>query len=143
MLTTVDVELASHLRLVVTRLARRLRQESGGGLTPSQTSALATVARHGPVTPSELADLERVKRPTATRVIGGLEEAGLVAREPDPTDGRVCRVQATGAGNELLAELRSRKTAYLAQRLARLDQTELATLERAASLIERLLEDEQ
>ena len=48
-MTTVapDLELAPRLRLAVTRLARRLRQESGEGLTPSQNSALASIDRHG------------------------------------------------------------------------------------------------
>jgi DNA-binding MarR family transcriptional regulator len=141
--TLIDVELPSHLRLVVTRLARRLRQESAGGLTPSQTSALATISRHDGVTPSELADLERVRRPTVTRVIDSLEEAGLVTRTADQADRRVCRVAATAAGTALLEELRSRKTAYLARRLATLSPDELQTLARAAVLLERLLEDPQ
>ena len=58
--------LAAHLRLAIARTARKLRQEAGGGLSPSQTSALAVVERHGPLTPSELAARERVQRPTAT-----------------------------------------------------------------------------
>ncbi len=66
--TTSELELAARLRLAVTRLARRLRQHSGEGLSPSQTSALASIERHGALTPTELATIERVQRPTATRV---------------------------------------------------------------------------
>lgn len=131
--------MAAQLRLSVTRLARRLRQEAADGLSPSQTSALASIERRGPVTPSELAELERIKRPTATRVLGALEEAGLVTREPDELDGRTVRVKITREGKALLRRLRARKNAYLARRLRDLDADELHTLERAAELLERLL----
>src|SRR3954454_18995664 len=80
--------LAAHLRLVITRTARRLRQQAGTDLGPSQTSALASIERHGPLTPSELARIERIQRPTATRIVARLEDAGLVERVADPTDGR-------------------------------------------------------
>ena len=59
-------------------MARRMREEAGTDLGPSQVAALATIERHGPLSPSELAELERIKRPTATRILRHLEEAGLV-----------------------------------------------------------------
>ena len=67
--------LASLLRLTIGRMNRRLRQEGGGGVPSSQYSALITVERFGPLTPSEIADRERIQRPTATRVLGRLEAA--------------------------------------------------------------------
>src|SRR5712671_4895717 len=90
-------ELAPRLRWAITRMARRLRQEAGTDLGPSQVAALATVERHGPLSPSELAELERIKRPTATRIIGHLEDAGLVERIRDPEDGRGSILSATPA----------------------------------------------
>src|SRR5207344_2742047 len=109
---------AARLRLAVVRTARRLRQEAAGAggteLTPTAASALATVERHGPLTPSELAEVERVKRPTATRTLRVLLEAGLVDRTPDPDDGRSSLVSVNAAGRERLRRLRSRKNAYLA-----------------------------
>jgi DNA-binding MarR family transcriptional regulator len=136
-------ELASRLRLAITRTARRLRQEAGVDLGPSQAAALATIDRHGPLTPSDLARLERIQRPTATRIVDGLERAGLVERTADPADGRGCLVSATSAGRALLRRLRTRKTAYLARRLRGLDRDEVVALERAAAILERLLEDER
>jgi DNA-binding MarR family transcriptional regulator len=133
-----DDELPARLRLVVTRLARRMRQEGGEGLTPSQTAALASIDRFGPLTPSALATIERIQRPTATRVIKNLEAEGLVVREGDPTDGRVSRVRTSADGRRLLARARTRKTAYLAKRLRRLDPEERAVLARAAEILERL-----
>jgi len=138
--TSADVQLASHLRVAVARTARRLRQESGTGLSPSLTAALATVERHGPLTPSELAARERVRRPSITRIAARLEELGLVARAADPGDRRSSLISVTPAGRELLAASATRKDAFLSQRLEALGLEDRATLERAAELLEGLLE---
>ncbi len=138
--TEIKEELAPRLRLAVTRMARRLRQEAGIDLGPSQTAALATVERHGPLSPSELAELERIKRPTATRIVRHLEQAGLVERVRDPADGRASILSVTVEGRALLKRLRERKTAYLAKRLAAMDAEDRRTLERAAELLEGMLE---
>jgi DNA-binding MarR family transcriptional regulator len=135
-----QADLAVRLRLVIARTARRLRQEAGSELSPSQAAALATIDRHGPLTPSELADRERIKRPTATRVIAWLEEAGLVDRTRDPQDGRSSLVTLAPAGRVLLDRVRTRKDVYLARRLRELDPEERATLDRAAAILERVLE---
>jgi DNA-binding MarR family transcriptional regulator len=135
--------LAAQLRLVITRTARRLRQEAASDLGPSQTAALATIERHGPLTPSELARIERIQRPTATRIVARLEEAGLVERVADPADGRSFTVSATADARALMNRLRTRKNAYLARRLRRLDEEDLATLDRAAEILEDLLEGER
>jgi DNA-binding MarR family transcriptional regulator len=134
--------LASRLRLAVARTARRLRQEAGGGLSPTLTSALASIEHHGPLTPSELADRERVKRPTATRLIGTLEQQGLVVRASDPSDLRSSLISITREGRVLMRTVRTRKDVYLAQRLNRLSAEERETLDRAADLLERLLEED-
>lgn len=135
-----EEELAPRLRWAITRMARRLRQEAGTDLGPSQIAALATIERHGPLSPSELAELERIKRPTATRILHHLEEAGLVERVRDPEDGRGSILTVTAAGRTHLRRLRARKTAYLATRLEKLDPEDRRTLERAAALLEGLLE---
>jgi DNA-binding MarR family transcriptional regulator len=142
MRTITQADLAVRLRLAIARTARRLRQEAGGELSPSQTTALATIDRHGPLTPSELALRERIQRPTVTRIVARLEEDGLVQRTRDPQDGRSSLVALTPAGRELLARGRTRKDAYLARRLCELDGEERATLQRAAAILERLLEEE-
>lgn len=136
---------AAHLRLAIARTARRLRQESmereeGDMLTPTLLSALSTVDRAGPLTPSELADAESVKRPTATRILAKLEAAGLTERTPDPEDGRSCLVSVTPAGHEHLVRARSRKDALLAQRMAELPADDVAVLERASEILEAMLE---
>jgi DNA-binding MarR family transcriptional regulator len=133
-------DLAGRLRIAVARTARRLRQEADGGLSPTLIAALATVERHGPLTPSKLAEIERVQRPTATRLVAKLEQGGLVLKDADPLDGRVSYLRLSPEGARLLKKLRKRKNAYLAKRLRGLDDDELATLERATQILERILE---
>jgi DNA-binding MarR family transcriptional regulator len=136
-------DLATQLRHAVTRTARTLRQEAGGGLSPTFAAALATIERHGPLTPSELADRERVRRPTATKLIAKLEADGVVARTPDPQDGRSSLIAVTPAGRALLRTLRTRKDAYLAERLRALAVEDRATLARAADLLAEMLDEKR
>src|SRR3954467_15438056 len=124
MQTISTTDLAHRLRPVLTRLARRMRQEASGDFSPTQSAALATIDCHGPLTPSELAARERIQRPTATRVLARLEEAGLIERTADPADRRSSLVATTASGHELLALRRDRKDAYLALRLDRLSPSE-------------------
>ncbi|HEY2602642.1 MAG TPA: MarR family transcriptional regulator [Thermoleophilaceae bacterium] len=141
MQTIVSADLSPRLRLAITRTARRLRQEADAGLSPSLTAALSTLERHGPLTPSRLAEIERIQRPTATRLVAKLEEQGLVEREPDPEDGRVCHVAVTREGRELVKRMRNRKNAFLSKRLRNLHEDDLRTLERATAILEAILED--
>jgi DNA-binding MarR family transcriptional regulator len=139
----VDRELVVQLRLAVMRLARRLRQQTEGEITASQLSALSSVDRLGPLTLGALAAVERVRPPTVTRIVGHLEAAGLVVRRPAPGDRRSAEVELSPSGRELLDRSRTRKDAYLAERLATLGPAELAVLRRAAAVLERLLEADE
>ena len=137
---------AAHLRMAIVRTSRRLRQDAAAetrGLTPTSVSALVTIELHGPLTPSELAEIERVKRPSMTRTLGCLEREGLVERMPDPADGRSALVSVNAAGRERLRRLRRRKNAYLARRLRQLPEEDLATLERAAAILDRMREGDE
>ncbi len=132
--------LASQLRLGVTRLARKLRREGTTGVTPTQLSALATLEHHGRMTAGVLAAHEQVRKPTVTRLIAGLSDAGLITRTADSLDGRVAWVAVTSVGKRLLQRHRHLSNEYLAARMRRLDPGDLATLERAAVILERLTE---
>ena len=141
---TVDrARLAGRLRLAVTRLNRRLRQQGEAGLGASAFSALATISRLGAVALGELAAAEGVKPPSISSTVAGLEAQGLVARGPDAADRRVTRVTVTPRGRLRLLRSRTRKTAYLAGRLAALDEDELRVLDAAAGILERVLEDDR
>ncbi|WP_433476812.1 MarR family transcriptional regulator [Spirillospora sp. CA-142024] len=138
--------LAEELRISIARLSRRLRTlrpsaAGDGGPSPlslTQFAALAAIERHGSMTPRELADHEKVQPPSMTRVIAYLEERGLVARSPHPTDGRQVVLNATEEGAALLADERRRKEAWLAQRLGELTDDEREILRRAAPVIDKL-----
>jgi len=118
-----------------------MRQESGAELSPTLVAALASIDRLGPLTPSELADVERVKRPTATRIAAALERDGLIVRAADPSDGRACLLSASPKGRTLMKRVRSRKNAYLSRRILKLDDADVESLERAAEVLEQMLED--
>jgi DNA-binding MarR family transcriptional regulator len=133
-----DAELAGHLRLSVTRLARVLRQTADTDLSPTQGSVLATVSNHGPLTLGELAERERVASPTITKVIGLLHEKGLVDKATDPDDRRFVRVALTPAGEALLERTRARKNAWLARQLSRLSEEDRASLAAATEVLDRL-----
>lgn len=130
----------TRLRLAVSRLARRIRQEAAGGVTPSQLSALSSIGRLGPLRLGALAEHERVSSPTLTRIVAALEEAGYVVRRPDPADGRCAQVALTGAGERTLEASRHRADAYLADRISELSGEERDTIAVALPALERLLE---
>ena len=114
------------------------------GPAPSRTPAdsIAIPAQRGPITLGELAAEEQVQPPSMTRIAARLEEQGLVTREVDPADRRVARVVVTPAGAELLAVTRTRRTAFLAQRVARFTDDERRALADALPLLERILDDD-
>jgi DNA-binding MarR family transcriptional regulator len=134
----VAADFAPRLRLATMRLARLLRQHGDPGISQSLISALATVARCGPVTLGRLAELESVQPPSMTRIVAKLEDLGLVVRTVDDADRRVARVSLTPAADTLLAEVRIRRNEVLASRLGALDADELAALEAALPALERL-----
>ncbi len=141
--TLIDVaDLAAQVRLSVFRLARKLRREADADASPTLLAALSTVERHGPMTAGSLATHEQIRKPTCTRVIASLIERGLIERTADPLDRRVAWMQITPAGRKTLQRVRTRHTAYLARRMKRLSSEELATLEDAARIMERLTEED-
>jgi DNA-binding MarR family transcriptional regulator len=131
--------LASTLRISVMRLARRLRSErTDETLTLSQLATLGTLDRHGPMTLGELAAHERVQPPSMTRIVTGLEDRGLVVREPHVSDRRLVIVRLTAEALALLTIDRRRRDAWLARRLRELTPDEHKTLRRAVPILEKL-----
>ena len=136
-----DALLAADLRIVVGRLARRLRQLHHGGLTPSQLSALSSVERHGAIRLGDLAAAEGIAAPTLTKIISVLEAEGLVGRTADATDRRVARVALTAAGKARLRRIYRERNAYLQRRLDALDDADRARLAAALPLLAALSEE--
>ncbi|MET0275704.1 MAG: MarR family transcriptional regulator [Acidimicrobiia bacterium] len=137
--------LAVRLRMAVARVHRRARTEAvtdGDDVSASRFAALATIQKRGPITLGELAAEEQVQPPSMTRIVARLEGQGLVERAVDPDDRRVARVEITPAGAELLAITRTRRNAFLAQRIERFTDDERVALAAALPLLERILEDD-
>ncbi len=137
-----QTELAARLRLAVGRLHRRIRIDGQEQVPPLQLSALVTVEQQGPLRLSELARREAVSAPTMSRVLAALDDQGLVTRAPDPADARSSRVTLSAAGARTLEAVRSRRTALLARRLARLDGDQRASVAAALPALEAMLVDD-
>lgn len=134
-----EAQLAHALRDAILRFNRRVRQARPiGDLTFSQLSALTSLQLAGALTPRELADTERVQPPTMTKIVGKLEERGLVARTPHPTDRRQVILAATEQGRAVYAQFERVRDEWLAQRLAALAPDERETLRRAAEILQQV-----
>jgi DNA-binding MarR family transcriptional regulator len=127
---------ASELASVLGQLARRLRAEHAFSLT--QGAVLGRLDRDGALTASALAAAERVRPQSMAQTVGELEDAGLVARHPDPTDGRQTLIELTPQGRERLLVERRRRDGWLATAIAELDDDEQAALIEAIPLLRRL-----
>lgn len=133
------VQLAPMLRDAITRLNRRVRQARPvGDLTVTQLSALTSLELGGALTPRELADVERVQPPTMTKIVGKLEERGLVVRTPHPTDGRQVILAPTEQGRAMYARFEQARNEWLAEQLAALSAEERDVLVRAAQIMRQV-----
>ena len=143
MLTITDpVEVANGLRPALLHLNRRLRKELGPlGITGGQASLLWAIRSSPGIGVRELAAGEGVSPPAMTAYVDRLETAGLVARRRSERDRRRVELALTDEGVRVLRSARSRRTAWLAARLKRLEPDELAAVEAALPALRKLLED--
>lgn len=136
--------LANELSIMAVRLIRWLRAaDEEAVLTGPQASAIAVIIHSGGISPSALADLEQVRRPSITRVVDELVRQGLVKREAHPTDKRGSILLATKDGLALWQSGQLRATAPLAARIQALTPDERRQLEQAMPLLARLMEPPQ
>lgn len=128
------------LRVAVLRLARRIRNHSSGTITPSQLFTLGTIVRHERVTIGQIAELEHVQPPSASKIVAALEAEGLVDRSVSPDDRRCIHIVATPAGHAHLEQVRAAGRGWLSEQLAGLDHADVAAIEGALPALERLLQ---
>jgi DNA-binding MarR family transcriptional regulator len=134
-----EVELADRLHSAAIHVLRRVaREDVASGLGGPALSALSVIVFAGPISLGRLAEAERVRPPTMTRTVQGLEAAGLLEREADPGDRRVVNLRATAKGARVLHAARARRVAALAESLGSLADRDLRTLERSAGLLEQI-----
>ena len=130
-------DLSFRLAVAVGQVARRLRLVYGE-LAAGHYSILATLIRQGPQRPSDLARVERVSAPTMTRLLGTLEERGMVTRQPDADDARCVTVEVTAAGSEAVDQVRTDRAVTMATLLDTLEKSEVARLADALTVLESL-----
>ncbi len=134
--------IADRLHSATIHLLRRLRRtDEATGLSPARLSALSVLVFAGPRTLGELASIEQVRPPTMTHLVRGLGQQGLVRRESDDDDKRVARISATRKGRRLLERGRQLRLRGLTERILTLDAPDVAALEAAIPIIERLSEE--
>jgi DNA-binding MarR family transcriptional regulator len=133
------LEVADQLHSAAIHLLRRLRaRDRRSGIGPAQLSALSVLVFGGPRSLGELADAEEVRPPTMSRMVAGLQRAGLIRRHATE-DGRRVRLEATAKGKKILWEARKRRVESLAQALALLPETELQRLGEFTSVLQQVI----
>jgi DNA-binding MarR family transcriptional regulator len=140
-------ELAEGLHRALSKLFSILRRgdPSGvvaGDLTLAQLSILVTLLDQGPIRMTDLAAHERVRTPTTTVAIRRLEKIGLVKRSRDPSDLRAVLVDITPRGRAVHGESLANRHAALAAMLSQLPESDLNTLMKALTPLQRLASGE-
>jgi DNA-binding MarR family transcriptional regulator len=133
--------LGSELLTVVARLNRLATQRIRLPLPWAQARLLGTIDDQGEARISDLAELDHCSQPTMTTQVRRLEDAGLVARTPDPDDARAVRIRITGKGQTILAQVRADRAAVIDPRIERLSDKDREILSTAVGALHRLLDD--
>lgn len=137
--TSRNRRIADALHSAAIHLLRGVRKEDERtGVGPARLSALSVLVFAGPMRLTRLAGIEQVKPPTMTKVVAGLEAAGLVRRRPDAGDARAARLEATARGVKLLEAGRRRRVERLTTAFEALTPEEIEVLARAAAIIDRV-----
>jgi DNA-binding MarR family transcriptional regulator len=133
------LETADKLHSAAIHLLRRLRvRDRESGIGPAQLSALSVLVFGGARSLGELAEAEQVRPPTMSRIVSGLERAGLVKRHATE-DGRRMRLEATSKGTKILWEGRQRRVESLAKALESLSAQEQQQLSEFTGLLQQIL----
>ena len=128
------------LRLLLLKVARRIRNNRSGNVSDSQLSVLFQLDEHGERTPGELAERDHLSPPSMNRTLNNLEEAGFIERTRSTDDARRVNVSLTSAGRSLISETRRLRTAWFSRQLAELTPEERAALESATPALRRISE---
>jgi DNA-binding MarR family transcriptional regulator len=135
-------DIAARLRRGITRMNRKLRASSLGGISPAQASMLASINLLDRPSLGDLAIAEQVQPPSVTKMVKGMEAAGLISTLVDPEDRRCTRVRLTALGRKELNAIRQRKTEFLERKILALSAGDQLKATELATFLEVLLEDE-
>lgn len=131
-------ELASRLRIALSRLYRELTHNNPGELALGEWSALVAIDNAGSMRNTELAAAERVSQPTMTRIVANLEAEGLVTKRTDPEDRRSANIRLSPAGSARLEWARGLAVAALARWIATMPAELVAQVEELLPVLEQL-----
>lgn len=141
MLVGMPSTLGADLLSVVARINRLANQRVRMPIPFAQARLLSTIEDQGQARISDLAALDHCSQPTMTTQVRRLEEAGMVARAPDPLDARAVLIQITPAGVAALRQVRLDRGAAVDPYLERLCDSERQRLTEAVVVLRRLAED--
>jgi len=134
-------QLADRLHSTAIHLLRLVRvQDARSGIGPAQLSALSVIVFGGPVSLNDLARAEQVRPPTMSRIVDGLEAAGLARRGPNPEDRRAVTIEATSKGTSILQKGRKLRVRFLARHLAALSGAERDHIEKAVLALQKAMQ---
>jgi DNA-binding MarR family transcriptional regulator len=133
--------MATDLRVLMSRLRRRTREARPLGFSNSQLLALSRLEREGPATVTSLARSEGIRPQSMGASVAALEQAGLIKRSPDPSDGRQSILSLTPASRRLIKVYRAAREDWLFRSIrSRLTLSEQRQLAKTMDLIKRLLD---
>lgn len=131
--------IAESLHERFSRLTRQLRSmELPPGMTPERLSALSTITGHEPISVTSLAEHEKVRPATMSRMVSSLEADGYVRRLHDKTDGRGVLVAVTAKGRRFYARSQRQRLMQLADALSQLPSSQLTAMQRLSAALEEL-----
>ena len=132
-------EIAVLLHEQFSRLSRQLRSlELPQGMTPERLSALAVIEKRGPISVTSLADKERVRPATMSRMVSALVDEGFVKRSEDKEDGRGVLVSVTAKGRRTYQRAQQQRLQHLVTALSALSPEQLDAMRSLAAALERL-----
>lgn len=127
--------------MAVVRLTRFARYANSiTDLSFPQTSALASIYKHEPITLQKLAKHESITPPSMLKTVQSLIEFGYVSRRPHESDGRMQLLETTQQGRDVIAEVSERRDAWMAEQLHQLNEEEVASLRAALPALQKLTE---
>jgi len=134
-------QLADRLHSTAIHLLRLVRvQDARSGIGPAQLSALSVIVFGGPVSLNDLARAEQVRPPTMSRIVDGLEAAGLAKRSANPEDRRAVTIEATSKGTSILQKGRKLRVRFLASHLAVLSSAERDHIDKAVLALHKAMQ---
>jgi DNA-binding MarR family transcriptional regulator len=132
-------EIAAQLHSGLSKLSRQIRNISlPAGITPERLSTLATIEAHGRISVTALAEMERVRPATMSRMISSLVDDGLVKRQEDKEDRRGVLVSATAKGRRTYQRANKQYLKELSAALTHLEADQLQAMRALASALEKL-----